>query len=153
MEPPMTFGAGIVHIYQKQIKRKLKDGSDKIYETAQASVSIDKNSPFKDGQEVVIISNDRWLELISKEARLEIESKELKDVQELYSKCTITRDELSNEIKRLRNKHDHLQERLRTSLEEINKHQKVINDLSNRGFVDYIFGRKPKSLELMEGNE
>jgi chromosome segregation ATPase len=53
--------------------------------------------------------------------------------------------ELQDDHNRLRNKHDHLQERLRTALEEINQQQKVISDLSNRGFIDYITGRLPES--------
>jgi chromosome segregation ATPase len=58
--------------------------------------------------------------------------------------------ELQNDHNRLRNKHDHLQERLRAALEEINSHQKVINDLSNRGFIDYITGRLPESYKELQ---
>jgi len=53
-------------------------------------------------------------------------------------------------MNRLRNKHDHLQEQLRLSLEESNKLQKVINDLSNRGFLDYILRRQPESIKMLE---
>jgi len=58
--------------------------------------------------------------------------------------------ELQDDHNRLRNKHDHLQERLRTALEEINHQQKVISDLSNRGFFDYITGRLPDSYKQLE---
>ncbi len=58
--------------------------------------------------------------------------------------------ELQDDHNRLRNKHDHLQERLRAALEEINSHQKVINDLSNRGFIDYITGRLPESYKELQ---
>jgi len=57
--------------------------------------------------------------------------------------------ELQDDHSRLRNKHDHLQERLRTALEEINKQQKVISDLSNRGIIDYITGRLPESYKQL----
>ena len=61
--------------------------------------------------------------------------------------------ELQDDHNRLRNKHDHLQERLRSALEEINKQQKVISDLSNRGFIDYITGRLPKSYKQLSEPE
>jgi chromosome segregation ATPase len=57
--------------------------------------------------------------------------------------------ELQDDHNRLRNKHDHLQERLRTALEEINQQQKVISDLSNRGLIDYITGRLPSSYKQL----
>ena len=56
---------------------------------------------------------------------------------------------LQDDHNRLRNKHDHLQERLRTALEEINQQQKVISDLSNRGIFDYITGRLPESYKQL----
>ncbi len=58
-------------------------------------------------------------------------------------------NQLQDDHSRLRNKHDHLQERLRAALEEINQQQKVISDLSNRGFVDYITGRLPESYKQL----
>jgi chromosome segregation ATPase len=57
--------------------------------------------------------------------------------------------ELQDDYNRLRNKHDHLQERLRTALEEINQQQKVVSDLSNRGFIDYLTGRLPESYKQL----
>ena len=59
-------------------------------------------------------------------------------------------EKLQGDHDRLRNKHDHLQERLRTALEEINQQQKAITDLSNRGFTDYIFGRLPESYKQLQ---
>jgi len=57
--------------------------------------------------------------------------------------------ELQDDHNRLRNKHDHLQERLRTALEEINIQQRVISDLSNRSFIDYLRGRLPDSYKRL----
>jgi chromosome segregation ATPase len=55
---------------------------------------------------------------------------------------------------KLRNKLDHLQERLRVALEEINQQQKVISDLSNRSFFNYLTGKLPESYkELSEGKK
>jgi chromosome segregation ATPase len=71
--------------------------------------------------------------------------KELEFMEDQASKFK----ELQNDYNRLRNKHDHLQERLRTALEEINNHQKVISDLSNRGFIDFIIGRLPESYKQL----
>mgnify|MGYP001185926647 CR=1 FL=1 len=70
---------------------------------------------------------------------LELEKLELEDYQGLYNK--------------LRNKHDHLQERFNKSLEEVNGLQRVISDLSNRGFVDYITGRLPESYKKLQAPE
>ncbi|HNR26277.1 MAG TPA: hypothetical protein PKI66_06165, partial [Methanobacteriaceae archaeon] len=66
---------------------------------------------------------------------LELEKLELEDYQGLYNK--------------LRNKHDHLQERFNKSLEEVNGLQRIISDLSNRGFIDYITGRLPESYKQL----
>ena len=71
--------------------------------------------------------------------------KELELIEDQVSKFK----ELQADHNRLRNKHDHLQERLRTALEEINEQQKVISDLSNRGFFDYITGRLPDSYKQL----
>ncbi|CDG65937.1 hypothetical protein MBMB1_1859 [Methanobacterium sp. MB1] len=76
-------------------------------------------------------------------SRLKI--KELELMEEKASKC----DRLQEDHNRLRNKHDHIQERLRAALEEINQQQRVISDLSNRGFVDYITGRLPESYKQL----
>ena len=65
----------------------------------------------------------------------ELEKLELEDYQGLYNK--------------LRNKHDHLQERFNKSLEEVNGLQRIISDLSNRGFIDYITGRLPESYKQL----
>ena len=70
---------------------------------------------------------------------LELEKLELEDYQGLYNK--------------LRNKHDHLQERFNKSLKETNNLQKVITDLSNRGFMDYLTGRQPESFKKLQAPE
>jgi len=80
-------------------------------------------------------------------SRLKI--KELELMEEKASKF----DRLQEDHNRLRNKHDHIQERLRAALEEINQQQKVISDLSNRGFVDYITGRLPESYKQLSEPE
>ena len=76
-------------------------------------------------------------------SRLKI--KELELMEEKASKF----NQLQDEQNRLRNKHDHLHERLRAALEEINQQQKVISDLSNRGFFEYITGRLPESYKRL----
>ena len=76
-------------------------------------------------------------------SRLKI--KELELMEEKASKF----DRLQDDHDRLRNKHDHIQERLRVALVEINKQQKVISDLSNRGFFEYITGRLPESYKQL----
>jgi hypothetical protein len=76
-------------------------------------------------------------------SRLKI--KELELMEEKASKF----DQLQDDHNRLRNKHDHIQERLRAALEEVNQQQKVISDLSNRGFFEYITGRLPESYKQL----
>lgn len=76
-------------------------------------------------------------------SRLKI--KELELMEEKASKF----DRLQDDHNRLRNKHDHIQERLRAALEEVNQQQKVISDLSNRGFFEYITGRLPESYKQL----
>jgi chaperonin cofactor prefoldin len=117
---------GKVRVFQKSIKRKLKDGDN-----------------------VVILKLEDYNKLYENSKISKSTIKELNNV-ECYNNLQKTNEDLINEINRLRNKHDHLQERLRTSLEEINKHQKVINDLFNRGFLDYILGRQPESIKMLE---
>jgi chromosome segregation ATPase len=78
-------------------------------------------------------------------ATANVRIKELELMEDQVSKFK----ELQSDHNRLRNKHDHLQERLRTALEEINQQQKVISDLSNRGFIDYITGKLPKSYKQL----
>jgi chromosome segregation ATPase len=80
---------------------------------------------------------------------VKVRIRELELIEDKASKI----DQLQDEHNRLRNKHDHLQERLRTALEEINQQQKVISDLSNRGFVDYITGRLPNSYKMLNNFE
>lgn len=75
----------------------------------------------------------------------------IKELERLKNDERLERfDTLQNDQDRLRNKHDHLQERLRTALEEINQQQKVISDLSNRGFTDFIFGKLPESYKQLQ---
>jgi chromosome segregation ATPase len=140
---------GKVRVYQKSIKRKLKDGTNKTYETIQQQVTIKVSNDFKDGDNVAILELEDYNKLYENSKASESAIKELNDVEQRYNMLQKTNENLVNEIDKLRNKHDHLQERLRTSLEGINQHQKVINDLSNRGFVDYILGRQPESVKML----
>lgn len=119
---------GKIRIYEKKQERKLKDGSIKEYKTRTVTVSLEKTNQFEDNEKVVVYS--------------------AKDVDKMFSKLKETNEDLTNQLDRLRNKHDHLQERLRTSLEEINTQQKVIINLSNRSFLDYLLGRKSDLKEL-----
>ena len=90
-------------------------------------------------------SNARVKTLEQELSTTKVRIKELELMENQASKFK----ELQDDHNRLRNKHDHLQERLRAALEEINQQQKVISDLSNRGFIDYITGRLPKSYKQL----
>ena len=147
--------------YSRDLKRTLNEGKEMDYTAFQFVLPIpEKESPFEDKQEVMIISikhKNKVLNCDNDKVQLENNSKELKESNnELLGTVNIqksTINDLSTEINRLRNQQDHLQERLRISLKEINQHRKIINDLSSRGFVDYILGRQPESLKMLEGGK
>ena len=136
---------GKVRIYQRNIKRKLKDGSSKTYTSEQQQVTLEKNNLLEDGQTVGVLPLVMLLDIYKKLDNAEPNLKALEDLTERYGNLQEQHQNLNNESNQLRNKHDHLQERLRTALEEINQQQKVISDLSNRGFLDYVTGRLPES--------
>lgn len=140
---------GKVRIYQRNIKRKLKDGRDKTYTTEQYQVTLEKNNLLEDGQEVAVLPLVMLLDIYKKVDNAEPNLKALEDLTERYGNLQEQHQNLNNETNKLRNKHDHLQERLRTALEEINQQQKVISDLSNRGFIDYVTGRLPESYKQL----
>lgn len=144
---------GSVKIYQRKIKRKLKDGTNKTYKTIQHQVILKDNNLFEDGQEVAIVTYNDLLNLLEDYNKNKTDLEALNNSLNIYRKSTENEEKLSNELNRLRNKHDHLQERLRKALEEINQQQKVISDLSNRGFFDYVTGRLPESYKMLSGSE
>ena len=141
---------GKIRIYQRNIKRKLKDGSSKTYTSEQHQVTLDKNNMFEDGQSVGVMPLDLLIGIYEKLDNAEKDIMALADYTERYGNLQEQHQTLSNEVNQLRNKHDHLQERLRTALEEINQHEKVISDLSNRSFLDYAFGRLPESYKRLQ---
>ena len=141
---------GKIRIYQRNIKRKLKNGSSKTYTTEQYQVTLDKNNMFEDGQSVGVMPLDLLIGIYEKLDNAERDTMALADYTERYGNLQEQHQTLINEVNQLRNKHDHLQERLRTALEEINQHEKVISDLSNRSFLDYAFGRLPESYKQLQ---
>ncbi len=144
---------GKIRIYQRNIKRKLKDGSSKTYKSEQYQVILEKNNMFEDGQEVAVMPLDLLIGIYEKVDNAERDNLALSDYTERYGNLQEQHQNLINEVNQLRNKHDHLQERLRTALEEINQHEKVISDLSNRGFIDFITGRLPESYKRLQAPE
>ena len=144
---------GSVKIYQRNIKRKLKDGTSTTYKTIQHQVILKDNDLFEDGQEVAIVTYDKLISLLEEYNDNKKDLEALNNSLNIYRKSTENEEKLSNELDRLRNKHDHRQERLRVALEEINHQQKVISDLSNRGFLDYVTGRLPESYKMLSGSD
>lgn len=144
---------GTVKIYQRNIKRKLKDGTTKTYKTIQSQVVIKDNDLFTDGQVIGLVNLEDLQNLLKDYNDNKKDLETLNNSMNIYRKSTEKEEKLSNELDRLRNKHDHLQERLRKALEEINQQQKVISDLSNRGFFDYVTGRLPESYKLLDSGE
>lgn len=144
------FVKGKIREYKRNIKRKLKSGKSKTYTTTQQQVTLEKNTLLVDGQEVAVIPLQTFTNLQETSNTNKDKLKEVESLQEQYNKLTETNTELTNDIKRLRNSKDHTQERLTKALEEINQQQKVISDLSNRGFFDYVTGRLPESYKQLQ---
>lgn len=140
---------GTVKIYQRNIKRKLKDGTSKTYKTIQSQVVIKDNDLFTDGQVIGLVNLEDLNNLLKDYSDNKKDLEALNNSMNIYRNSTEIQQKLSNELDRLRNKHDHLQERLRKALEEINQQQKVISDLSNRSVWDFIRGKLPESYQLL----
>jgi chromosome segregation ATPase len=140
---------GTVKIYQRNIKRKLKDGTTKTYKTLQHQVVIKDNDLFTDGQVIALVSLEELQNLLKDYTSNKKDLETLNNSMNIYRKSTENEEKLSHELDRLRNKHDHLQERLRKALEEINQQGKVISDLSNRSVWDFIRGKLPESYQLL----
>lgn len=146
----IDFVNGKVREYKRNIKRKLKDGKNKTYTTTQQQVTLEKNNLLVDSQEVAVVPLNTFNMLLETSNNTKDQLKDFESLQEQYNKLTETNTELVNDIKRLRNSKDHTQERLTKALEEINQQQKVISDLSNRGFFDYVTGRLPESYKQLQ---
>lgn len=144
------FVTGKIREYKRNIKRKLKSGKSKTYTTTQQQVTLEKNTLLVDGQDVAVIPLQTFTNLLETTKTNKDKLKELESLQEQYNNLTETNTELTNDIKRLRNSKEHTQERLTKALEEINQQQKVISDLSNRGFIDYVTGRLPESYKELQ---
>lgn len=144
------FVRGRVREYKRNVKRKLKSGKSKTYTTTQQQVTLEKNTLLVDNQEVAILPLQTFNMLLETSNTNKDKLNELEFLQEQYNKLTETNTELDNDIKRLRNSKDHTQERLTKALEEINHQQKVISDLSNRGFFDYVTGKLPESYKQLQ---
>lgn len=115
---------------------QLRSTNQKLFTTIDDQKSIIEDQ----GNQITNLTNENQI--------LTVKTKEL---ESLKNDERLERfDKLQDDHDRLRNKHDHLQERLRVALEEINDQQKVISDLSNRGFMDYIFGRLPESYKQLQ---
>ena len=124
----------------------------------QWTIPLKAVNSFEDNETVYIISKTDFDNYKNDNQKMEIDYKNrisqlealkndyrLKDYDNLKNKY----DERETQETKLRNKQDHLQERLRVALEEINQQQKVISDLSNRSFFNYLTGKLPESYKIL----
>ena len=140
-------------VYDNAIVKCYKRKKSKQY-----LITLKGNHGFKRDEEVIILSKEEYREI---EDLIELRKNKISDMERRLNELEAmkldkrieTYEKLEDDYNRLRNKHDHLQERLRTALEEINQQQKVISDLSNRGFTDYLFGRLPESYKQLSEPE
>jgi len=149
------FSKGKVRIYQRNIKRKLKDGTSKTYKTESFQVIMGKSDLFTDNQDVIILPVDEYNKLL--ESYQSFNQELLNDLQE--SNRTLQernktlqeqQDSKINQLDRLRNRFDHINERFIKSQDELSIYKQVINDLTNRSLFDYIRGRLPESYKQLQ---
>ena len=152
------FSKGKVRIYQRNIKRKLKDGTSKTYKTESFQVIMEKSDLFTDNQDVIILPVDEYNKLL--ESYQSFNQELLNDLQE--SNRTLQernktlqeqQDSKINQLDRLRNRFDHINERFIKSQDELSIYKQVINDLTNRSLFDYIRGRLPESYKQLQSPE
>lgn len=135
-------------------------------------ITLRQGNPFKPNEDVYIISKAEYDEFeddnkttLKYYQQLEMDNKKLENIKsELetlkndyrikdYDNLKSKYDIRETQETKLRNKLDHLQERLRVALEEINQQQKVISDLSNRSFFNYLTGKLPESYKQLSEPE
>lgn len=93
---------GKIRVYQRNIKRKLKDGKTKTYQTHQQQVTLDKNDILVDGETVAVVPLETFKTYIESTSTNKDQLKELLQVQKKYKDITETNQELTNDIKRLK---------------------------------------------------
>jgi chromosome segregation ATPase len=132
-----------------QLNEDLSTAREELQDKTRSLVNLEARlKVYEDNQlnhkEELQALKDKELQYIEETREHQLRIKELERLQG---------EDYQGKYNKLRNKHDHLQERLNKSLEETNKLQKVITDLSNRGFIDYITGRLPESFKQLQAPE
>lgn len=129
-----------VNQYTRKIKRELKDGTKKSYETHQFTIQLKASDKFQGGDPVIIFHLEEYqaekehLEKLQDELTQEMEKMETK----------ISKKTQDHEI--LENKFKHLQARLDKEHRTNDELRDQILKLQNRGITDYIRNiiKKPK---------
>jgi predicted nuclease with TOPRIM domain len=141
------FSKGKVRIYQRNIKRKLKDGTSKTYKTESFQVIMGKSDLFTDNQDVIILLES--YQSFNQELLNDLQESN-RTLQERNKTLQEQQDSKINQLDRLRNRFDHINERFIKSQDELSIYKQVINDLTNRSFFDYIRGRLPESYKELQ---
>jgi len=135
-----------------------KRGNSKRY-----LVALKQDNPFDENAEVVLLlksdlnkyKHDK-LENENELNRLRLEVNELEEFRPFKEKC----DVLLNDMDRLRNKHDFVQERLNKSQEEIIKLEReltnyrlIVSKIRNLSFMDRVLNKLPDEVKQLEPKE
>lgn len=98
----VEFVKGKIRVYQRNIKRKLKNGNTKTYQTHQQQVTLDKNDILVDGEIVAVVPLETFKSYLETTSTNKDHLQELVEVQKHYKDLTETNQELTNDIKRLK---------------------------------------------------
>ena len=141
-----------VKVYDKTYKRKNKNGKQSIVKTVQNSISLPKEIPFKHNEDVIILSQDSYNELISSknnesngnisiaeyESRISELESELTAKAELMDNFNVTISNLTQDLRDSNHQKDVLNANLNETLiemaaleEKVNKNQDIIKILTS----------------------
>ena len=141
-----------VKVYDKTYKRKNKNGKQSIVKTVQNSISLPKEIPFKHNEDVIILSQDSYNELISSknnesngnisiaeyESRISELESELTAKAELMDNFNVTISNLTQDLRDSNHQKDVLNANLNETLiemaaleEKVNKNKDIIKILTS----------------------
>ena len=141
-----------VKVYDKTYKRKNKNGKQSIVKTVQNSISLPKEIPFKHNEDVIILSQDSYNELISSknnesngnisiaeyESRISELESELSAKAELMDNFNVTISNLTQDLRDSNHQKDVLNANLNETLiemaaleEKVNKNKDIIKILTS----------------------
>lgn len=142
---------GIVHVKERTVERKLKDGSIKNYDFRESSVKLSKNHEFYHEQQVIVMdTEDYYMELTETEKKFhDLTENYTNNIENLKKVHENEITDLEHTHNLLTNKYRELNVRLDKSYDEIKDLEERNRELESRGFFSYL-RRKIKRPALKE---